>query len=105
MLLIKKNEKRYEVKKELFWIEFREIYETVLSKIRGNIINQDFSVLNKIVFIFNVSFSRFLKSLMTSEKDQIQDGTNKGIRNIPVRFFVMTREKFKGVFFFFLVWH
>ena len=58
-------------------------------------------MLNKIVFIFNVSFSRFLKSLMTSEKDQIQDGTNKGIRNIPVRFFVMTREKFKGVFFFF----
>ena len=58
-------------------------------------------MLNKIVFIFSVSFSRFLKSLMTSEKDQIQDGTNKGIRNIPVRFFVMTREKFKGVFFFF----
>ena len=45
-------------------------------------------------------FQRFLKSLMTSEKDQIQDGTYKDIRDIPVRLFVMTREKFKDVFFF-----
>ena len=46
-------------------------------------------------------FQRFLKSLMTSEKDQIQDGTYKDIRDIPVRLFVMTREKFKDLFFFF----
>ena len=43
---------------------------------------------------------KFSKSVMTSEKDQIQDGTNKDLKNMPVRFFVMTTEKFKGVLFF-----
>lgn len=40
---------------------------------------------------------------MASQEDQIQDGTNKGIKDIPVRLFIMTREKFKGVFLIFLV--
>lgn len=43
---------------------------------------------------------KFSKSVMTSEKDQIQDGTNKDLKNMSVRFFVMTIEKCKGVFSF-----